>query len=153
MLTAPRVIVLSPFESADQYLVSCASEAGALGVIEMSDATNTLTAERFLRSASGAVGVRLSSSPRLPWDVLSDTLASCHPDVIILGSGCLEDDDAAPLTGSDSLVLGEAVSCDEACRWIDRGASGVVIRGREGGGKTGGPVEPGHPRPDSRATP
>lgn len=137
MLTAPRVIVLSPFESADQYLVSCASEAGALGVIEMSDATNTLTAERFLRSASGAVGVRLSSSPRLPWDVLSDTLASCHPDVIILGSGCLEDDDAAPLTGSDSLVLGEAVSCDEACRWIDRGASGVVIRGREGGGKTG----------------
>lgn len=137
MLTVPQIIVLSPFESADQYIPSCASEAGALGIVDISYATNTLEAERFLRSASGAVGVRLSGPPLLPWDVLCDALASCQPDTVLLGSGCLEDDDVTRLIGGDSIILGEAVSCDEACRWIDRGADGVVIRGREGGGSTG----------------
>ena len=74
MLTVPQIIVLSPFESADQYIPSCASEAGALGIVDISYATNTLEAERFLRSASGAVGVRLSGPPLLPWDVLCDAL-------------------------------------------------------------------------------
>ena len=131
------IIVLSPFGSMNYSLLHRASAAGALSVIDGSEATSTLPIERFLRSAAGPVGLRFERSPKLPWELVADVIRDNTPNAVILGSECLEDPEAIKLIEDADFIMGEALSCDEAFQWIKHGVDGVLIRGREGGGRTG----------------
>ena len=88
------IIVLSPFGSMNYSLLHRASAAGALSVIDGSEATSTLPIERFLRSAAGPVGRRFERSPKLPWELVADVIRDNTPNAVILGSECLEDPEA-----------------------------------------------------------
>ncbi|CRK56359.1 modular polyketide synthase [Alloactinosynnema sp. L-07] len=126
MVSGP-LIGISPFGGPDARLVAALSAAGAVGVLDLGAGDRRAMAEldRVTQWTSAPFGVRLadcSDTPDLPDQV----------DLVVLGG---DRTDVATFAGRRVLV--EVTSLAQARSAVAAGASGVIARGHEAGGRVG----------------
>jgi len=118
------VICLSPLERPDPGLVAAACSAGALGVLDLG--RDPIAAARALRALAGAArdfGVRVTEGVEVDLPAQVTT--------VIAG------DVASVTRHAGRRVLAQVTSLDEARAAIAAGASGVIAKGCEAGGRIG----------------
>ncbi|HEY0254447.1 MAG TPA: nitronate monooxygenase, partial [Kofleriaceae bacterium] len=113
------VIGISPLERGDVGLVTALHAAGALGVLDVG--RDPARAKRLLAQVT-AVRIPEGVSLELP----------AHITTVIVGEPAL-----VPLYGPGRRVLAQVVSVDEARAAIAAGASGLIAKGSESGGRIG----------------
>src|ERR1700733_10514524 len=118
------VICISPLERPDPQLVAAACQAGALGVLDLGHDDDA--AERALRSLAGAVrelGVRVHPATRVELPENVTTVVASDATTIA--------------RYAQRTVLAQVTSLEEARAAIAAGASGVIAKGSESGGRVG----------------
>ncbi|MGH3826268.1 MAG: beta-ketoacyl synthase N-terminal-like domain-containing protein, partial [Pseudonocardiaceae bacterium] len=133
------VIGVSPFGEPNARLVGAVCRGGGLGVLDLGvgdrQVSQARTALRLVqRWAPGSFGVRVAAGCALR---LEDLPAKV--DTVLLGAGLLGA--ASPWRPVDLLgryrILVEITSVEEALRAAREGATGLVARGHEAGGRVG----------------
>jgi acyl transferase domain-containing protein/NAD(P)H-dependent flavin oxidoreductase YrpB (nitropropane dioxygenase family)/NADP-dependent 3-hydroxy acid dehydrogenase YdfG len=118
------VVCISPVERPDAQLTAAACHAGALGVLDLGHDRGA--AQRALRSLAGAVrefGVRVHGDAIMELPVNATTVIAA--------------DLASISRFPERTVLAQVTSLDEARAAIGAGASGVIAKGSESGGRVG----------------
>jgi len=120
-----QIIGLSPLERPDAGLVAALTDAGALGVLDLGRdrATATHALETLCRRSSSPFGVRVPAGVEV---VLP---AQVH---VVIVEAVADIARFAPRS-----VLAQVTSLDEARAAIAAGASGLVAKGGEAGGRVG----------------
>ncbi|MET7637165.1 SDR family NAD(P)-dependent oxidoreductase [Streptomyces sp. NPDC005438] len=124
------VIAVNPLHHPSPRLVAAASRAGALGVLELPEDTVQGTAEALDRTAQWCArpfGVRVR-----PGVTLTDDQLPTQARTVLLA-----DPDRSPREFPGRRVLVEVTSPEEATRAHQDGASGLLVRGGECGGRAG----------------
>lgn len=123
------IIGVTPAERPDPWLATAVSAAGGLGVLDLSGGWGAGDALGALRQwAPGQFGIRLARPGRV------DLALANQADLVILGSEWLGDPGAAV---PSQRFLFEVTSLDEARQALAVGASGLIARGSEAGGRVG----------------
>jgi acyl transferase domain-containing protein/NAD(P)H-dependent flavin oxidoreductase YrpB (nitropropane dioxygenase family)/NAD(P)-dependent dehydrogenase (short-subunit alcohol dehydrogenase family)/acyl carrier protein len=121
-----RVLCLSPFSTPNQALVVAAERAGGLGVLDLGPNAVTDLA-RVTSRHTGAFGVRLHGPLTVGLPEAVDTvvvdLVRYAPNLAELG---------------ERRVLAVITSVAEAIAAIESGATGLIAKGAEAGGRVGG---------------
>nr|HEX4315314.1 SDR family NAD(P)-dependent oxidoreductase [Kofleriaceae bacterium] len=121
------VICISPFELPDPGLVAAACRAGALGVLDLgSDRDAAVRAMRALAGAARAIGVRVTSR-------LGQLELPGYVTTVVAG----DVDSVAWAVAAGRRVLAQVTTEFEARAAIAAGASGVIAKGCEAGGRVG----------------
>jgi len=123
-----RVVVVTPFEQPNATMAIAAARAGALGVLGLGrDARRNRDALRRLESAdAGTVGVRIPAGV-----AVSAADLPAGVGIVVLEAGA----DLAPFAGRTILV--EVVSLAQARTAVAAGATAVIAKGTESGGRVG----------------
>jgi acyl transferase domain-containing protein/NAD(P)H-dependent flavin oxidoreductase YrpB (nitropropane dioxygenase family)/NAD(P)-dependent dehydrogenase (short-subunit alcohol dehydrogenase family)/acyl carrier protein len=139
----PRdLIVLTPSGAAEPSLAIAACRAGACGVLDLEyapDATPQASLQaaltRLARFAGPAFGVQLRADSAELFALVAPFKPAC---VILAGAdsphlaACVRELKAAGIE-----VLREAVSVSEAAKAVELGATGIILKGHEAGGRVG----------------
>ncbi|MDN3356375.1 type I polyketide synthase [Actinomadura sp. DC4] len=123
------VIGLTPFTEPNAALAVAVERAGGLGVLDLgrdaAAAREALT--RVRRRWAGTFGVRVSPGcPLAPGDLPDEV-----DTVVVAGT------DARPWAKDGRRLLAEVTSPEQARTAVERGASGVIAKGMESGGRVG----------------
>ena len=118
---------ISPFETPDARLVAELCTAGAVGVLDLGagDRRARRALDQTTRWTSGPFGVRLGEDCDFPIDELPDAV-----QLIVVPAG------RAVPAGRRTFFV-EVTDLDQARRAIAAGASGLIARGAEAGGRVG----------------
>ena len=121
------VICLTPLERPDPGLVAAACRAGALGVLDLGvDRDAAVRALRALAGAAPAIGVRVT-------DAIADIELPGYVTTIIAGDLA----SVARWAPTGRRVLAQVTSEHDAHAAIAAGASEVIAKGCEAGGRIG----------------
>jgi NAD(P)H-dependent flavin oxidoreductase YrpB (nitropropane dioxygenase family) len=125
------VVGVTPFTEPNAALVVAVERAGGLGVLDLGRDAGLARAElaRVTDRWSGTFGVRIPDGCPISPGELPGQVDTVVIDATVLASG------ANDLTGR--RVLAEATSPDEARTAIEHGATGIVAKGMESGGRIG----------------
>jgi len=135
----PRdLIVLTPSGTADPSLAIAACRAGACGVLDLEFSSPSSAREalsRLARFASPHFGVQLRADSA----ELFAVLAQYKPTRVILAGSDRSNlaIQIRELNAAGIEVLREAVSVAEAKHAVEFGASGIILKGHEAGGRVG----------------
>ncbi|WP_406397814.1 SDR family NAD(P)-dependent oxidoreductase [Streptomyces sp. NBC_00879] len=124
------VIVVSPFEEPNSRMVAAAERAGALGVLDLG--RDRERARGAMAGLRGRYGVRVPAGCPLAPDELPAAV-----DTVLLAEEHWRTGTARWAADAGRRVWAEVVSPAEASAAVTAGASGLVARGHEAGGRVG----------------
>ncbi|WP_406277018.1 SDR family NAD(P)-dependent oxidoreductase [Streptomyces sp. NBC_00191] len=124
------VIVVSPFEEPNARMVAAAERAGALGVLDLG--RDRERARGAMAGLRGRYGVRVPAGCPLAPDELPAAV-----DTVLLAEEQWRTGTARWAADGGRRVWAEVVSPAEAAAAVTAGASGLVARGHEAGGRVG----------------
>ncbi|WKE72880.1 type I polyketide synthase [Streptomyces sp. WP-1] len=131
------ILCLTPFGEPDAGLAAAATGAGALGVLDLGDGDRRCRQElsRLRRTAPGPYGVRVGARCSLTPADLAD-----GPGLVVLASDLTAADTPWSIAelAPERRVLAEVTDLPQARAAVRAGAHGLIARGAESGGRTGG---------------